>query len=52
MTICIEPMLLTGSDKYFIEDNGWTVRSKNGKLTCHWEHMVLVTNDGFEILTE
>ncbi|MDR2829281.1 MAG: type I methionyl aminopeptidase [Mycoplasmataceae bacterium] len=51
MTICIEPMLFTGSDQYYIEPNDWTVVSKNHKLTCHWEHMVLVTENGYEILT-
>jgi methionyl aminopeptidase len=51
MVLCIEPMLMTGTDQYFIDKNDWTVISKNRKLTCHWEHMVLVTKDGYEILT-
>ncbi|GMO13467.1 MAG: type I methionyl aminopeptidase [Mycoplasmoidaceae bacterium] len=51
MTICIEPMLLTETDKYTTLDNNWTIVSKNKKLTCHWEHMVLVTSEGNEILT-
>jgi methionyl aminopeptidase len=35
MTLCIEPMLMTGNDKYFIDEaNHWTVKSKNQKLTC------------------
>jgi methionyl aminopeptidase len=34
MTLCIEPMVMTGSDKYYITANG-TVISKNHKLTCH-----------------
>jgi methionyl aminopeptidase len=51
MTICIEPMLFTGTDQYYIEPNEWTVVSKNHRLTCHWEHMVLVTENGYEILT-
>ena len=53
MVICIEPMIMIGSNKYIIsKDNGWAVYSKNKKLTCHWEHMVLITDDGYEILTE
>lgn len=53
MVICIEPMIMTGSNKYIIDKkNGWAVSSKNKKLTCHWEHMILITNDGYEILTE
>ncbi len=52
MVICIEPMLMTGSDKYVVDEkNGWTVSAANGKLTCHEEHMVLVTDLGCEILT-
>jgi len=53
MTICIEPMLLTGSDQYTIDKkNQWTVRSKNHLLTCHCEHMILITKNGPEILTK
>jgi methionyl aminopeptidase len=44
-------MVMTGSDKYYITANG-TVISKNHKLTCHWEHMVLVTETGCDILTQ
>ena len=52
MIICIEPMLLTNSDKYRVDSkNKWTVTSRNHKLTCHYEHMVLVTESGHEILT-
>ena len=52
MTLCIEPMLLTKSDQYYIDKkNHWTVIAKNHELTCHEEHMVLVTEDGCEILT-
>lgn len=52
MTICIEPMLMSGSDEYFIDPtNQWTVIAKNKQLTCHHEHMVLVTKNGCEILT-
>ena len=52
MVICIEPMLMTGSDKYKVDlKNQWTVSSRNKKLTCHYEHMVLVTPEGHEVLT-
>lgn len=47
MVLCLEPMLLTDSDEYVIDKkNKWTVTSKNKKLTCHFEHMVLVTENG------
>ncbi|MEF9984977.1 MAG: type I methionyl aminopeptidase [Malacoplasma sp.] len=52
MILCIEPMLLTDSDDYYISSDKWSVVSSNHLLTCHWEHMVLVTSDGYEILTE
>ncbi len=51
MIICIEPMLLIGSDKIKIASNNWTVLSSNNELTCHYEHMVLITKTGYEILT-
>lgn len=53
MVICIEPMIMTDSNQYEINaSNGWDVVAKNKKLTSHWEHMVLVTEDGYEILTK
>ena len=53
MVICIEPMIMTSSNKYFIDSkDNWSVIAKNKKLTCHWEHMVLITNEGYEILTD
>ncbi|MGL4647177.1 MAG: type I methionyl aminopeptidase [Mycoplasmoidaceae bacterium] len=52
MVICLEPMILTDSDQYYIDPKDqWSVKAKNHKLTCHWEHMILVTDDGYEILT-
>lgn len=53
MVICIEPMILTDRNEYYIDEKDkWSVISKNHKLTCHWEHMVLITNQGNKILTE
>ncbi len=53
MVICIEPMIMTGSHKFFIDPkNNWSVYAKNKKLTSHWEHMVLITEDGCEVLTK
>lgn len=51
MVLCIEPMILTDSDQYFIDKDNWSVKASNHLLTCHWEHMVLVTETGYEILT-
>lgn len=52
MVICIEPMILTKSNAYYIDPlDHWSVKSKNHLLTCHWEHMILITKDGCEVLT-
>jgi methionyl aminopeptidase len=51
-TIAIEPMATLGSEKIVTDKNdGWTIRSKDGSLAAHFEHTVLVTEDGVEILT-
>lgn len=52
MVFCLEPMILTDSNDYFIANNGWDVIAKNKKITCHVEHMFLVTKDGCEMLTQ
>lgn len=53
-TICIEPMSSLGKpDTVVVEgDDGWTVCLKDGSLGAHFEHTVLVTEDGYEILTQ
>lgn len=52
-TICIEPMSCLGKPKNYVDKNSnWTVKMKDGSTGCHFEHTVLVTEDGFEILTE
>ena len=51
MVICIEPMLNYGSKRIYILDDGWTVKTYDGKPSAHYEHTVLVTKDGYEILT-
>jgi len=51
MVIAIEPMLNLGSRFVVLEDNEWTVSTRDGKPSAHYEHTVLVTKDGYEILT-
>lgn len=51
MVICIEPMLNLGSASVGILDDGWTIVTEDGSPSAHFEHTVLVTEDGFEILT-
>lgn len=52
MTICIEPMVLEGRPDVRVLKDGWTVVSKDGKLTAHYENTIAVTKDGYEILTK
>lgn len=51
MTFTIEPMINQGTrDIEHLEDD-WTVATVDGKLSAQWEHTIVVTKDGFEILT-
>ena len=52
MTFTVEPMLTLGTYDYDIWPDGWTVVTKDRKLTAQFEHTLLVSNDGVEILTE
>jgi len=51
MTFTIEPMLTLGTIDYDIMDDQWTVVTKDHKRTAQFEHTILVTDDGREILT-
>ena len=51
MTFTIEPMINQGSKKVKTKKDGWTVVTKDKKLSAQWEHTVLVTETGFEVLT-
>jgi len=51
MTIAIEPMVLAGDHEVITLADQWTVVSKDGKLTAHCEHTIVVTENGPEILT-
>jgi methionyl aminopeptidase len=51
MTFTIEPMLTLGTIEYDMWDDGWTVVTADGRHTAQFEHTVLVTQDGHEILT-
>lgn len=51
MTVAIEPMATTGDYKVFIDKDNWTVRTEDGSRAAHFEHTVLITHDGAEILT-
>ncbi len=52
MTLAIEPMLNAGKDRVKIHADGWTVTTVDKKKSAHFEHTILVTEDGYEILTK
>jgi methionyl aminopeptidase len=51
MTIAIEPMAALGEWQINIAKDGWTIVTRDGSLGAHFEHTVLITEDGTEILT-
>jgi methionyl aminopeptidase len=52
MVIAIEPMLNEGSKKIKLDDDGWTYRTTDGSRSAHFEHTIVVTKNGCEILTQ
>ncbi len=51
MTITVEPMINAGRREVKLLSDGWTVVTKDHSLSAQWEHTVLVTEDGYEVLT-
>ena len=52
MIFTIEPMINMGGVEIFIDDaNGWTAYTEDGKPSAQWEVQVLVTEDGYEIIS-
>ncbi|XP_042485366.1 methionine aminopeptidase 1D, chloroplastic/mitochondrial-like isoform X2 [Macadamia integrifolia] len=51
-TFTIEPMLTVGSINPVMWDDDWTVVTEDGSLSAQFEHTILVTKDGAEILTQ
>ena len=51
MVICIEPMLTFGDRHVYVLDDEWTVKTQDRSPAAHYEHTILVTEDGYEILT-
>ena len=50
-TVAIEPMASLGKERIITEDDNWTISTADGSLSAHFEHTVLVLDDGVEILT-
>lgn len=51
MTIAIEPMATLGGEAVAMSQDGWTVVTRDGSWAAHFEHTILITEDGAEILT-
>lgn len=51
MVLAIEPMITLGKRFVVQESDGWTIRTEDRKPAAHFEHTVMVTKDGYEILT-
>jgi methionyl aminopeptidase len=52
MTFTIEPMINAGKRQVKLLPDGWTVITKDRSLSAQWEHTILVTDTGFEVLTQ
>ena len=52
MTVAVEPMVNQGRFETKVLSDGWTVKTKDGKLACHYENTVLITDGNPEILTD
>ncbi|MBI1956962.1 MAG: type I methionyl aminopeptidase, partial [Candidatus Niyogibacteria bacterium] len=52
MVIAIEPMLTEGSPKVSMAEDGWAWKTKDGSRASHFEHTLIITKTGAEVLTE
>ncbi len=52
MIIAIEPMLCLGTHQIEVDDDDWTIRTRDGKNSAHFEHSILITKNKPEILTK
>ena len=52
MVIAVEPMLNLGDSNIYILDDDWTIITADDKPSAHFEHTIVVTKDGYEILTK
>lgn len=51
MVICIEPMINLGKNFIIFENDGWTVRTADGKPSAHFEHQIVIRKDKAEIIS-
>jgi len=50
-TIAIEPMATLGGEAIVTKEDGWTIATRDGSMSAHFEHTIMVTENGVEILT-
>ena len=51
MTIAVEPIATIGHGRIYLADDGWTYKTVDGSLAAQFEHTILITQDGAEVLT-
>lgn len=51
MTIAVEPMINMGKRDIYVDDDGWTIHTRDGLPSAHYENTLLITEDGYELLT-
>lgn len=51
MTIAVEPMINLGTYEVYVDDDEWTVKTKDGNISSHYENTILITDNGPEILS-
>ena len=52
MVLAIEPMINQGKKEVFTEEDGWTVRTKDGKASVHFEHDVCIRKNKADVLSD
>jgi methionyl aminopeptidase len=52
MVLALEPMVCEGSGAVFLDKDGWTWKTRNGLLSAHFEHTIVVEKEGCKILTK
>ena len=52
MVLAIEPMATLGDPNVRLAKDGWTWETKDGSLAAHWEHTVVITKEGADVLTQ
>ena len=52
MTLAIEPLVIAGRPQTRLLDDGYSVATRDGSLAVHYEHTIVITKDGYEILTK